>query len=162
MVREKPQKIMAKKSSTCLRIPSSMPQHKTDREDSESTHHSNASKPLEKKLTKEEKRHRSLESIHKLIESRKADTLNELDRMDDEEIVLKSSPKKHSSNLKLSHFRGVSNNGKKWQVMIMGFAKKIYFGGINSEMEASHKYDKYAVLMHGLEVRYNNYLLIYL
>lgn len=38
--------------------------------------------------------------------------------------------------------------------MIMGFAKKIYFGGIDTEEEASKKYDKYAILMHGLEVNY--------
>lgn len=46
----------------------------------------------------------------------------------------------------------MSHNGRKWQVMIMGFAKKIYFGGLPTEEEASHLYDKYAVLMHGLEV----------
>lgn len=89
----------------------------------------------------------------KLIESRKNDTLNEVDKFDDDQMVLKASPKIKSRNSKLSHFRGVSNNGRKWQVMIMGFAKKIYFGGIETEEEASHKYDKYAILMHGLEVR---------
>lgn len=91
----------------------------------------------------------------KLIESRKNDTLNELNKFSDDDVVLKSSPKARARNSKLSHFRGVSNNGRKWQVMIMGFAKKIYFGGIDTEEEASKKYDKYAILMHGLEV--NNF-----
>ena len=78
--------------------------------------------------------------------------MNSLENIDDETIVIKSKAKKKSKNSKLSKFRGVSHNGRKWQVMIMGFGRKIYFGGINSEEEASHKYDKYAILMHGLEV----------
>ena len=127
--------------------------HKSDREDSESTYHSQESPKLKRKLSKEEKRKVSLRSIMKLIISRKADTLQELQQFSDDHQVLWRSPKPISKNSKLSHFRGVSHNGRKWQVMIMGFAKKIYFGGISSEDEASHKYDKYAILMHGLEVR---------
>lgn len=123
--------------------------------DSDSTHHSNHEPKGCQKMSKEEKRTKNLKSIKKLITSRRSDTLNELEKIgDDESIVLKSSPKPPTRNSKLSHFRGVSHNGRKWQVMIMGFAKKIYFGGINTEEEASHIYDKYAVLMHGLEVSY--------
>ena len=129
--------------------------HKTSNEDSDSTHHSNHGRENCKKLSKDEKRHASLNSIRKLIESRKIDTQNELEKFDDDQIVLRRSPKPMSKNSKLSPYRGVSNNGRKWQVMIMGFAKKIYFGGIPSEKEASHKYDKYAILMHGLEAKTN-------
>ena len=127
-----------------------------EHEDSDSTHHSNhGSKATSQKMSKEEKRTKNLKSIKKLICSRRSDTLNELEKIgDDESTVLKSSPKPPTRNSKLSHFRGVSHNGRKWQVMIMGFAKKIYFGGINTEEEASHIYDKYAVLMHGLEVSF--------
>jgi len=129
------------------RISFNLPQmHKSDREDSESTHHSQESPKLQRKLSKEEKRKVSLRSIMKLIISRKADTLQELEQFSDDHQVLCRSPKPISKNC-------VSHNGRKWQVMIMGFAKKIYFGGISSEDEASHKYDKYAILMHGLEVR---------
>ena len=127
---------------------------KSEHEDSDSTHHSTPAIPSQKKLNKDEKRHFWISSIMKLIESRKNDTLNELEKFGDEDVVLKASPKIRARNSKLSHFRGVSNNGRKWQVMIMGFAKKIYFGGIDTEEEASKKYDKYALLMHGLEVRY--------
>jgi hypothetical protein len=121
-------------------------------EDGESTDHSKNSPKLSRKFSKEEKRHQNFLSIMKLITSRKADTFHELENFDDEAIVLVRSPKPHSKNSKLSNYRGVSHNGKKWQVMIMGFAKKIYFGGITTEDEASQKYDKYAILMHGLEV----------
>lgn len=124
--------------------------------DSESTHHSQDSPKLTKKGSKEAKRGQDLHSIKGLIESRKIDTLNGLEKLDDtEDFVLKRSPKPKTRNSKLSHFRGVSHNGKKWQVMIMGFAKKIYFGGLATEKEASQLYDKYAILMHGLEVSFN-------
>lgn len=157
VVRNKPIKVTVQRLSKDSNGALGRSQSKTDHEDSESTLHSNDSKPQKIKLTKEQKRQGSLASIKKFIESRKVDTLTELAKMDDEDTVLKASPKKNSINSKLSHFRGVSNNGRKWQVMIMGFAKKIYFGGINSEKEASHKYDKYAIMMHGLEVRdFNN------
>lgn len=130
-------------------------------EDGESTDHSKDSPKFSKKFSKEEKRHQNFQSIMKLISSRKADTFQELENFDDEATVLVSSPKPHSKNSKLSHYRGVSHNGKKWQVMIMGFAKKIYFGGITTENEASQKYDKYAILMHGLEVRTKSTISLY-
>lgn len=137
-----------------LRLPMAQ---KQEHEDSDSTHHSHNSPKSSPKLSKEEKRRNNLKSIMKLIQSRKADTLQELSQFGDDDIILQRSPKPISKNSKLSHFRGVSHNGRKWQVMIMGFAKKIYFGGISNEDEASHKYDKYAILMHGLEVIYTTY-----
>ena len=130
---------------------------KSDHDDyNDSTHHSH-----EWRHKSQDRRRHCLNSIKNLIEARRADTLSELERYDNDSIILKASPKKHSSNSKLSNFRGVSNNGRKWQVMIMGFAKKIYFGGISNEHEASIKYDKYAILMHGLEVRYTSNFIIY-
>lgn len=155
VIREKP--CMVKSSSvenSRQEIAADIPEaHKNEHEDSDSTHHSHTSPKMQKKLSKEEKRKVSLKSIMRLIDSRKADTFQELDKYGDDDLVLKRSPKPVSKNTKLSHYRGVSHNGRKWQVMIMGFAKKIYFGGISTEDEASHKYDKYAILMHGLEVR---------
>ena len=114
-----------------------------DRADNESTHHSGLASTSQQKPTKDEKRHNQISSIISLVESRKKDTLKELEKYGDEDCILSASPKIRLRNSKLSHFRGVSNNGRKWQVMIMGFAKKIYFGGIDSEYEASRKYDKY-------------------
>ncbi|CAI2377208.1 unnamed protein product [Moneuplotes crassus] len=129
--------------------------HRKQSEDSDSTHHSHESPKSQPKESKEQKRKNNLKSIMRLIQSRKVDTLQELSHLNDDDIILQRSPKPISKNSKLSHFRGVSHNGRKWQVMIMGFAKKIYFGGISSEDEASHKYDKYAILMHGLEAKTN-------
>ena len=125
-------------------------------EDSESTHHSHKSPRLSPRLSKDQKREKNLSSILSLLESRKSDTIQELEKFDEDDVVLKRNPKPASKNSKLSHYRGVSHNGKKWQVMIMGFAKKIYFGGIASEQLAAAKYDKYAILMHGLEVNHSH------
>lgn len=155
--RDRPKMSLKRQQSTrCDSVEEVAPMHlmKSDQEDSDSTHHSNDQGCQKHKLRKEEKLAKSLNSIKKLIESRKADTLQAMENFDEDQVVLKKCPKPVSRNSKLSRFRGVSHNGKKWQVMIMGFAKKIYFGGINTEEEASHKYDRYAILMHGLEVRY--------
>ena len=46
-----------------------------------------------------------------------------------------------------SRFRGVSKNGRKWQVMIVrGFIKK-YIGAVDSEETAARFYDKYALII---------------
>ena len=52
-------------------------------------------------------------------------------------------------------YRGVSLNGKKWQVMIMGTSKKNYFGGLTCEVEAARFYDKLAIVSKGLAATTN-------
>lgn len=65
-----------------------------------------------------------------------------------------------------SQYRGVSKNGKKWQVsvpnvltllkvMIMGNMRKHYFGGIESERDAARLYDKNSILASGLQAKTN-------
>lgn len=54
-----------------------------------------------------------------------------------------------------SQFRGVSKNKSKWQVMIMGNFKKMYFGAIEDEEEAARFYDKLAIVSHGIKARTN-------
>ena len=39
-------------------------------------------------------------------------------------------------------------------MMIMGNFKKIYIGAIDTEIEAALLYDKIAILVHGLQVRF--------
>lgn len=155
VIRDVPQKVTHKQEVNFL-VPAETvrPQQRCELGDYDSTHHSGLTTPSLLKVSKEEKRQHQISSIMNLIESRKNDTLCELEKFSDDDLALKASPKVRAKNSKLSHFRGVSNNGRKWQVMIMGFAKKIYFGGIDTEDEASRKYDKYAILMHGLEVCY--------
>lgn len=54
-----------------------------------------------------------------------------------------------------SQYRGVSKNKAKWQVMIMGNFKKMYFGAIEDEREAALFYDKLAIVSHGIKARTN-------
>ena len=51
-----------------------------------------------------------------------------------------------------SKFRGVSKNGSKWQVMIVKGKLKKYIGAIENEDVAGILYDKYAIIIQGLQV----------
>ena len=78
---------------------------------------------------------------------------------DDTQVLISSKPKNKSQKIRKSNrhskFRGVSLNGKKWQVMIMGSIKKKYFGGIDTEREAAVFYDKLSILTNGLAAKTN-------
>lgn len=75
------------------------------------------------------------------------------------EILITAKPKNRSYKIRKSNrysrFRGVSLNGKKWQVMIMGPTKKKYFGAIQEEREAAVLYDKLSILTNGLAAKTN-------
>lgn len=51
-----------------------------------------------------------------------------------------------------SRFRGVSVNGKSWQVFIVINKIKCYAGCVNTEKQAASLYDKLAIIFHGLKV----------
>ena len=78
---------------------------------------------------------------------------------DDDQILIAAKPKNRSQKIRRSNrhsrFRGVSLNGKKWQVMIMGPLTKKYFGGISSERDAAIFYDKLCILTNGLGAKTN-------
>ena len=54
-----------------------------------------------------------------------------------------------------SKYRGVSRNGKTWQVLIMVNRNKNYIGNFKSEDEAAKKYDEYAMKYHKDKARLN-------
>jgi len=54
-----------------------------------------------------------------------------------------------------SKFRGVSKNGKHWQVLIMIKQKKRYIGNFCDEEEAAREYDKIAIQFHGPKAKTN-------
>lgn len=54
-----------------------------------------------------------------------------------------------------SRYRGVSRNGKTWQVLIMANRKKKYIGNLKSEVEAAKIYDEYAMKFHKNKARLN-------
>ncbi len=54
-----------------------------------------------------------------------------------------------------SKYRGVTKNGKTWQVLIMINRCKKYFGKFNSEESAAKAYDELAMKFHGGKARLN-------
>ena len=56
-----------------------------------------------------------------------------------------------------SKYRGVSRNGKTWQVLIMINRNKKYIGNFKSEDEAAKAYDEYAMKFHKNKARLNFY-----
>ena len=54
-----------------------------------------------------------------------------------------------------SKYRGVSRNGKTWQVLIMINRNKNYIGNFKSEDEAARAYDEYAMKFHKNKARLN-------
>ena len=54
-----------------------------------------------------------------------------------------------------SKYRGVSRNGKTWQVLIMINRNKNYIGNFKSEVEAAKAYDEYAMKYHKNKARLN-------
>mmetsp|Transcript_1059 Transcript_1059/g.931 ORF Transcript_1059/g.931 Transcript_1059/m.931 type:complete len:269 (+) Transcript_1059:19-825(+) len=92
----------------------------------------------------------------KLVENRRQEILASLEKVsEDSETVIEAVPRAYTGSKRGSNFRGVSVNGKKWQVMVMGFGKKRYYGGIKDEKEAAKLYDKYAILTQGVGAKTN-------
>ena len=90
--------------------------------------------------------------------------LQMLESYSDDDAVLITSTEKSTKKVggkvvtkrpRGSQYRGVSKNKSKWQVMIMGNFKKMYFGAIEDEKEAALFYDKLAIISHGIKARTN-------
>lgn len=56
-------------------------------------------------------------------------------------------------NFRGSKYRGVSMNGKSWQVFIVINKVKCYAGCVSTEKQAAALYDKLAIVFHGTKVR---------
>jgi hypothetical protein len=70
-------------------------------------------------------------------------------------IIKTRLKRKISKSDRGSQYRGVSKNGKKWQVQLLGNLKKHYIGSIISEERAARIYDRHAILTHGLRAKTN-------
>lgn len=89
-----------------------------------------------------------------LIREFKADLVNTLDQITDNDEVVSKQKRKSAFLLNRSQrgsqYRGVSKNGRKWQVMIVKGTLKKYVGTIASEHDAARIYDKYSLIIQGL------------
>lgn len=69
--------------------------------------------------------------------------------------VLKGNAKLSNSTKRGSVYRGVSKNGKQYQVMVMNNNHKYFSGQIKSEDLAARIYDRYALQTMGLRAKTN-------
>eukprot|EP00347_Sterkiella_histriomuscorum_P024328 403331510 len=73
-----------------------------------------------------------------------------------DQVVIQSKLKrKQTKSTRGSQYRGVSKNGKKWQVQLLGNLKKHYIGSISTELKAAKIYDRHAIQTHGLRAKTN-------
>ena len=70
-------------------------------------------------------------------------------------MILLGCPRIHNQTKRGSIYRGVSKNGKKWQVMVMGNNCKYFSGSIMSERLAARIYDRFALQHFGLRAKTN-------
>ncbi len=75
--------------------------------------------------------------------------------MKDQQIVIKGNLKSANPTKRGSIYRGVSKNGKQYQVMVMNNNYKYFSGQIKSEELAARIYDRYALQTLGLRARTN-------
>mmetsp|Transcript_10300 Transcript_10300/g.10163 ORF Transcript_10300/g.10163 Transcript_10300/m.10163 type:complete len:82 (+) Transcript_10300:633-878(+) len=62
---------------------------------------------------------------------------------------------KSCSKFRGSNYRGVSANGKSWQVFIVIGGKKSYAGSESTQEKAAALYDKLAIIFHGIKAKPN-------
>lgn len=74
---------------------------------------------------------------------------------DENVIIIKGSTRFKNQTGRGSKYRGVSKNGNKWQVLVMGNQRKSYSGSIVTEKEAAKVYDKLAIRNLGLRAKTN-------
>ena len=72
------------------------------------------------------------------------------------QIVIKKKPRRRGlESQRGSKYRGVSKNGKKWQVQVQLNQRKKYKGQIKTERLAARVYDKRAIFAYGIKAKTN-------
>lgn len=97
------------------------------------------------------------EEIENIInESRLLELQMALERITDEHfVIIQGQHRFKQQTVRGSRYRGVSKNGNKWQVLVMGNQKKQYSGSIQDEAAAARLYDKFAIKNLGLRAKTN-------
>ncbi len=109
---------------------------------------------LSSSSSEKEKRDEDIENI--INESRLLELQMAVDRIKDENyIIIQGQFRNKLQTIRGSRYRGVSKNGNKWQVLVMGNQKKQYSGSIRDETAAARMYDRFAIKNLGLRAKTN-------
>jgi hypothetical protein len=98
------------------------------------------------------------QNMERILEESNLSQLRELVRVyqnDHRLVLLKGNAKAENNTNRGSIYRGVSRNGKQFQVMVMSNNLKYYSGHISSEELAARIYDRYALQTMGLRAKTN-------
>ncbi|TNV78187.1 hypothetical protein FGO68_gene15350 [Halteria grandinella] len=92
-----------------------------------------------------------------ILDAKKREVLSLLEgQSEHQNLIIKSKSKVHTiKGHRSSQYRGVSRNGKKWQVQVLGCLRKRYIGSILTEIEAAKIYDCFSIVSHGLKAKTN-------
>ena len=105
---------------------------------------------LNKKTNREEE-NKSKESLNHHHKNK----IFAIKKIEDREKEAEEEKKLKKNIYRGSKYRGVSRNGKTWQVLIMINRNKNYIGNFKSEEEAAKAYDEYAMKFHKNKARLN-------
>lgn len=91
------------------------------------------------------------DEMEERLEALKDDLIVILKKISNDDKVVINAKKKslflQNRSERGSRFRGVSKNGRKWQVMIVKGQIKKYVGTISLEYQAARIYDKYSTII---------------
>ena len=99
---------------------------------------------------------------HSQAKSKLSDLKQVLEKIISDEAILivpcakrRTSSQNFGRDTRASKYRGVSRNGKQWQVQLGSTSGKRYIGCSGSEEDAAAIYDKNAILANGLIAKTN-------
>ena len=104
-------------------------------------------------LNKKTKRN-EIEAKQNTVQNKKGKIFN-IKKVKDREKEAKEEKRLKKYIYRGSKYRGVSRNGKTWQVLIMINRNKNYIGNFKSEEEAAKAYDEFAMKYHKNKARLN-------
>ena len=114
----------------------------------------NASKKSDLFLLNKKTKRNEIEDNRITVQNKKGKIFN-IKKIKDREKEAKEEKRLKKYIYRGSKYRGVSRNGKTWQVLIMINRNKNYIGNFKSEEEAAKAYDEFAMKYHKNKARLN-------
>ena len=114
----------------------------------------NASKKSDLFLLNKKTKRNEIEANQNTVQNKKGKIFN-IKKIKDREKEAKEEKRLKKYIYRGSKYRGVSRNGKTWQVLIMINRNKNYIGNFKSEEDAAKAYDEFAMKYHKNKARLN-------